>query len=1008
MALRPTSASRLLRAASTLLLAGLAPWSLGCGRGDDQPVTAQSSKFQVDGGDEANDGSGKSADPATVEPSDDGTNGAPDHRANLAKPPSRPPITDGEGAPKGPPRTKGPARRVTPETIPDGTPEELAALLAEVEQDGPRGKTNREILDSLQQWLKTRAAIVDKLLAAEGDDEGLDKLRTRAAISKREILVQMIQAGLPGVDKEMSSFCEAMKTDRSPALVRLGRLTDLQLNLAMVMSGAKEETEGFERSLNVALEIEPADEEVFQAVVAAAVTMQQAGKNDVALAAYKKIQTKFGESDNEKIKPILGQLGELAKFIEVQFDTLFKNVVTKEADADEQLIAAVDKLLADKPGAAIFERLSQAAQELEATGKAQVAGRMYDALGKAFQDHPDAELAKAAESQVANGKRRADLIGKPFVVEGKKVDGEDFDWKAYEGKVVLVDFWATWCEPCRREMPNLKRTLAKFRDSGFEIVGVNLDKDAADVEQFFSVQTLPWTNVVQADELATRCGVEAIPFVVLVGRDGRVIDLHVRGEMLAQRLEEIFAAEEKAGDAPATKPATEKPAEEKPAAEKPAAEKPAEGKPAAEKPAETKPAAEKPATEKPAEPQPEPKQSSRLVPTARQGSGFVSSGFVAAEEPQTPATPRAAPGARRVAPGASVAGKDAPTDKEDAPKADEPEVNPYLARANLKTAELVDFLLNMQEKPKAIQSRKGFTEAIVDAADRVLAAPDASDKFRGIAASTKIDILHKKASNGDKAADELLQKFVDSLQEKPIPAVSESLKLLLLERVVVQANDLPLEKIGELLEQVKKYCADEKLDGRHLRLASSTVEAINRIEDGDAREKQFAEFGKLFAKSSDKELARYGKKLAKAPPGKESDLVGKPLELAGTTASGAPFDWAKYRGKVVVVDFWATWCGPCVRELPNVKATYEKYKDKGFDILGISLDQDQDALADFIDKNKLPWQTLAGDGTQELAQKYGVRGIPTVMLVDREGKVLAVGHRIDAMIPEIEKQLGAK
>jgi thiol-disulfide isomerase/thioredoxin len=191
-------------------------------------------------------------------------------------------------------------------------------------------------------------------------------------------------------------------------------------------------------------------------------------------------------------------------------------------------------------------------------------------------------------------------------------------------------------------------------------------------------------------------------------------------------------------------------------------------------------------------------------------------------------------------------------------------------------------------------------------------------------------------------------------------------------------------------------------------MASSTVGLINRLEDGDKREEHFVAFGGAFAKAGDKELARYGKKLAKKPGTVESDLVGKPLELAGTTAKGANFVWDAYRGKVVIVDFWATWCGPCRREMPNVKAFYEKHIDQGFDVVGVSLDQDQEALAQYLEENQIPWDNLAGDDTQELAGKYGIRGIPTMMLVDRDGKVVSVAHSLAALAPQAEKLLAAQ
>ncbi len=143
------------------------------------------------------------------------------------------------------------------------------------------------------------------------------------------------------------------------------------------------------------------------------------------------------------------------------------------------------------------------------------------------------------------------------------------------------------------------------------------------------------------------------------------------------------------------------------------------------------------------------------------------------------------------------------------------------------------------------------------------------------------------------------------------------------------------------------------------------------------------------------------KKLAvgnKPIPFKVKDIEGKPLSLD------------KYKGKVVLLDFWATWCGPCRQEMPNVIKLYDKHHDKGFEIVGISLDSKKDALLSYLKTKGIKWpQYFDGAGWKNsVAMKYRIRSIPTTFLLDRKGKIRYKSLRGRELERAVEKLLREK
>lgn len=140
----------------------------------------------------------------------------------------------------------------------------------------------------------------------------------------------------------------------------------------------------------------------------------------------------------------------------------------------------------------------------------------------------------------------------------------------------------------------------------------------------------------------------------------------------------------------------------------------------------------------------------------------------------------------------------------------------------------------------------------------------------------------------------------------------------------------------------------------------------------------------------------------------EKNKVGEAAqELTAKSVDGKEVKLADLKGKVVLIDFWATWCPPCVMEMPKIKELYEKNKDKGFEIIGVSADHELSDLTDFVKENDLKWpMVFEGPDPDEksIVYKYGITSFPTMIIVGKDGKITHIfrgaGNDVEAAVAE--------
>ncbi len=359
--------------------------------------------------------------------------------------------------------------------------------------------------------------------------------------------------GLQDVEaaKKLQALASQLEKEADADLAHQSKLVMLGFRLNALQEGQEKDPTAILKAVDE-LFVRPEDKGYpeLMAVQNCAQRLMSMNYKEAAAALSKKLADVYRDSPDQ-------ELSMMAWTIEVNTSPTFQTFVRSlqmllsgQSTDGKEVVASSNELIEKFPSINTLVQLANHLVNIEYSGNADTSKQIAALIKEKLQAYNASPLAEQIAKHIQTQHQRLDMLGKPLDMSGfSTFTGQAFDWAPYRGKVVLVDFWASWCVPCLNEMPNIQNAYDTLNKQGFEVVGVNLDdKNLPDVENFIRSKNFPWQTVRSSNPselgfetpIVKKFGISAIPFVILVDREGNVAAMHVRGEKIVKAAQALL------------------------------------------------------------------------------------------------------------------------------------------------------------------------------------------------------------------------------------------------------------------------------------------------------------------------------------------------------------------------------------------------------------------------------------------------------------------------------------